>query len=183
MTQYKVLTLWEPWATLYAHGIKKIETRPKATKWTVEKGVYLIHSAQKWSEDQAKICIQEPFKSELSKLGCLYQYEDFDIGYKGYSFKFNHGQIIGSIEIVECSRIRYNKDTALPLKPHFWSRHTGELKSFYVQEPENSFGDYSDGRFAWISQTPRILKTPIPYKGVQGYYQNFKGDINQLIFK
>ena len=59
--QYKVLTLWQPWATLLVHGIKKIETRPKATTWTKEKGIYLIHAAQRWDRQQYEICIQEPF--------------------------------------------------------------------------------------------------------------------------
>ena len=40
----KVLTLWQPWATYLAMGIKQFETRPGMTRWD---GVYLIHSAKK----------------------------------------------------------------------------------------------------------------------------------------
>jgi hypothetical protein len=69
----KVLTLYQPWATLYAHGIKKIETRPSPTSY---RGTYLIHAAKKWSKEQMTICQQEPFKSELIKLGFLHELKD-----------------------------------------------------------------------------------------------------------
>lgn len=164
----KVLTLWQPWASFLVHGIKKIETRPSPTNWTAEKGIYLIHAAQKWDKQLAEICIQELFKSELEKLGFIHKYEDDEIGYKGYSFSFPMGAIIGAVEVLECVRIiNYpSQDIFSPIK----------IKGKKLEYPECEFGDYRDGRFAWLCQNPRVLKTPIPYKGGQGYYQNFKGD-------
>jgi len=45
----KVITLWQPWASLVAHGYKQLETRGWSTKY---RGSLLIHSAKKWSKEQ-----------------------------------------------------------------------------------------------------------------------------------
>lgn len=177
MPQYKVLTLWQPWASLLAYGAKKIETRPKPTTWTAEKGTYLIHAASKWTKEQAEICIQEPFKSALMNLGYLHKHEDENTGYKGYSFSFPMSSIIGSIEVTECCEITYVHpilERAMYINSH--------RTYFEVRDSEYHFGDYTEGRYAWLTQNPRVLKTPIPYKGGQGYYVPFKGDVNQLEF-
>ena len=67
----RVITLYQPWATLLAHGIKKNETRPKPTTHIAEKGIYLIHAAKKWTKEQIKTCYTEPFYSELIRLGYI----------------------------------------------------------------------------------------------------------------
>lgn len=182
---YKVLTLWEPWATLLVNGIKKIETRPSKTNWVIDendifgnkiRGTYLIHSAKRWTKKQSDICLSEPFKSELQKLGI--------INYKSYTDltpcinfnKLNFGHIIGSIDVVECEKIYVDCFDSIFLE------YKDQEYNKYIYEPELSFGDYTTGRYAWICKNPGILRKPIPYKGGQGYYVNFKGDINKLEF-
>ena len=170
----KVLTLWQPWATLYVHKIKKLETRPKETS---HRGTYLIHSAQKWSKEQAEICIREPFKSALVQIGYLHKHESEDDGYKGYYFSFPMGFIIGAVDIERCAKIYSWSDG------YFWI-HNHEMVWTRIIEPELSFGDYTPGRFAWLGSNHRILMEPIPYKNGQGYYLPFKGDGgSKLIFK
>jgi len=159
MREYKVLTLWQPWATLLVYGIKKIETRPKPTSWTAEKGTYLIHAAQKWTKEQEDICLTEPFKSELDKLGYAPLYNRLPLGC-----------IIGAVNVLGCHKITYcNSDDFVN---EYAKIETGKI----INEPELSFGDYRAGRYAWLCENHRVLKTPIPYKGGQGYYQKFNGD-------
>lgn len=164
----KVLTLWEPWATLYAHGIKKIETRPGPTKY---RDTYLIHAAKKWTKQQEKICIKEPFFSALQNINALVL-----LSGKYYSFNFNLGHIIGAVDIKLCAIIgEFFGDTNISMTD--WNDET------VIKEPELSFGDYTPGRYAWLGKNHRVLENPIPYKGQQGYYANFKGDESQLVFK
>jgi activating signal cointegrator 1 len=163
--EYKVLTFWQPWATLLVHGIKKIETRPKPTTWTKEKGIYLIHAAQKWSKEQYRLCLKEPFYNELEKLG-------YNFSIVNSLTNIPLGKIIGSIEVTECCKI-YNPEHFI--LPYIFPKGN-------INGSELHFGDYRDGRYAWLCENSHILKDPIPYKGGQGYYQNFKGDKSQLIF-
>jgi hypothetical protein len=171
---YKVLTIMSPWATLLVHGIKKIETRPKPTSWTIEKGSYLIHAAKKWNKEQFEICHTPPFIQELLEID-----ESFKMNSKHPNGIFfpNRGHIIGAVDIVECCTIhKDDEDDIFIMKKD-------QSAGMYLQEPELSFGDYREGRYAWITDNPRILETPIPYKGQQGYYAPFKGDVEQLKFK
>jgi len=172
MKEYKVLTVWQPWATLLVYGIKKNETRPKPTSWTAEKGVYLIHAAQKWTLEQVRICLTEPFKSELRKHGFFIK---IYAGNRKIETNLPLGQIIGSIEVTKCCNIFSKTENMAQIDT------IGDIE--IIVDPELSFGDYQEGRYAWLTQNPRILKEPIPYNGGQGYYQKFRGDESQLIFK
>lgn len=166
MKRYKVLSLWQPWATLLVHGIKKIETRPKPTNWTCEKGTYLIHAAKRWTKEQTDICVGYPFADELLELG--YEF------YKGHALGLPLGCIIGSIEVKECLQITH-------ITEHL--DHFAININLIISRDEYNFGYYNQGRYAWICKNPKVLKTPIPYKGSQGYYADFKGDESKLIFQ
>jgi activating signal cointegrator 1 len=171
MKEYRIISICEPFATLLAYGIKKIETRPKPTSWTIEKGSYLIHAAKKFDKFQKELIFTEPFYSALKQIGN-------GMVYKGKILPaFTFGAIIGAIDVVGCKKI-----------PHLVSESDREIylclyEPFQITWDEYSFGDYTAGRYAWITQNARLLETPIPYKGQQGYYSRFKGDINQLKFK
>jgi hypothetical protein len=152
--RYKVLTLWQPWATLLVIGAKKIETRPSFTSWTVDKGTYLIHAAQKWTSELDAISKQSPFKEVLK------------------SHSLSLGCIIGSIDIIDCYPI--------------FETHNGYFEligsNIKISEAEIAFGNYDEGRYAWICNNPKILETAIPYKNGQGYYQNYNGNTDLLKF-
>lgn len=157
IVRYKVLTLWQPWASLLITGAKKIETRPKFTSWTIERGTYLIHAAKIWTNELDAISKQSPFKEALKGL------------------PLNLGCIIGSIDVVECKPIQESNNDV------FLIGLNGQ--DFCITGDELIFGDYRKGRYAWICKNARVLEIPFPYKNGQGYYQNFNGDIDKLNFK
>lgn len=39
-----------------------------------------------------------------------------------------------------------------------------------ISEREESWGNYSDGRFAWRFESLMALETPVPFKGAQGLF-------------
>ena len=41
---------------------------------------------------------------------------------------------------------------------------------------DETSGDWSDGRYAWEAIKPRVLETPIPWRGMQGFF-NVPDDI------
>ena len=63
----RVLTLWQPWATLFAYDVKKFETRPSPTRHT---GQYLIHAAARpISGEIREKCEHPDFLEILQKIG------------------------------------------------------------------------------------------------------------------
>ena len=179
MKPIRVISLWEPWASLAVHGIKKIETRPKPTSWTADKGIYLVHAAKRWTRTQKELCRKDVFYDLLEGIRHAETFIEEETGklVRIPFFQSTFGHIIGSFEVRECCELylHHNKVEYANLEKGYQTWHE-------VREPELSFGDYREGRYAWILQNPRVLKTPIPYKGQQGYYGKFDGDVNKLEF-
>jgi hypothetical protein len=137
----KCISLWQPWASLCVIGAKRFETR----HWqTSHRGPLLIHAAKKWSRDLLDISLSQPFfdvfkRANISPL-----------------LDLPRGGLIGAVDLVEC----YLCDTRALIGPKGISR---PLPS----EPELSFGDYTQDRYAWKLENPRRFLTPIPYRGLQ----------------
>lgn len=154
MNRPKVLTLWQPWATLFAFGLKKNETRPKPTSY---KGTYLIHAASQMNRLSKEICNEEYFSEALESLG-IKSYKDLPCG-----------AIIGA----------YDHKLCLQVKKYGGNRQ-GTWNVANISLEEYAFGNYSENRFVWFGENHRALEVPVPYKNGQGYYLNYKGDL-QLI--
>lgn len=62
------ISLWQPWATLWASGHKRIETRP----WGLRNKLPVqlaVHAARHWDQHQAALCLTEPYRSVLQSIG------------------------------------------------------------------------------------------------------------------
>lgn len=64
---YTVISLWQPWASMVAWGLKQFETRHWSTS---HRGVLLIHAAKRWTQAEKDYCRQYPFNRAIAdKLG------------------------------------------------------------------------------------------------------------------
>jgi hypothetical protein len=140
----KVLSLWEPWATLMAVGEKVIETR----SWHTGYRAWLaIHSAKHFTADEDDLCWQEPFRGSLIRAEIPIQpYRS------GRRFQFPHGCILAVVCVHACC----------PTTSVF--RAMPRLDC----DKERAFGNYDPGRWAWVTAERFRLPDPIPFKGEQG---------------
>lgn len=84
----KAISLWQPWATLMALGLKNIETRSWPTKY---QGALLIHASLKMN--RSLLAISGPIKEALSQRGFT-SIADLP-----------RGGIIGKVELIGCLKI------------------------------------------------------------------------------
>jgi hypothetical protein len=162
----KCLSLWQPWATLLAAGLKKVETR----SWPIKhRGPLLIHAAKKWDSSLYDISIRDPFKSALDSLGV----KPTDRGKMLAPTGLPLGAIVGRVEVVECYR---TEDVdwdgmGLDVTPDdpVWQYAPGKLRLW--PDPEKAFGDYSPGRFAFLCRDAVRFATPVPCRGMQGLFE------------
>lgn len=145
--QLKVISLWQPWASLMALGYKGIETRGWSTSYRGELG---IHAAKKrdeggrwlWEDEQEDGAIERHLGS-------------FD--------KLPFGQLVALVDLVDVVPTRWllesHEDKASYLRVEFF----GDSK------PEERYGNYSPGRFAWITRNRRSVR-PVPVRGEQGLF-------------
>lgn len=153
----KALSLTQPWASLMAIGAKHYETRSWSTSY---RGPLAIAAAKSWPRECVEMTRDdEPFRSTLFPPTGGY----ITLG----DLKRECGHIIAVVELVDCIRV----DGGLPRTPF-------ELPP--PAEHERDFGNYSAGRFAWITRNVQRLPTPIPAKGALGVWEPLEADAKEI---
>lgn len=141
----KALSIWQPWASLLAYGVKKYETRSWATNY---RGPIAIHAAKKWPSDVFGMLIQA---DNTDTLFALYKAIE-TAGYDPHDdASMPLGAIVATAELVDCR----------PITRQLIAEQTGT---------ELLLGDWREGRFAWEFRNMRMLPEPVPTKGHQGLW-------------
>jgi len=156
----KAISLWQPWATLIALGVKPFETR----HWPPPRGLIgrtiAIHAAKKIVREAATELI--PFNHQRRALptGCLICTATLDAAFRlgelGSTDGFAPGTKVPAMQIA-------HRMTSRPLP-----------ESFMVRIDE--FGDYSPDRWAWLLTNVHRLDPVIPTIGRQGFFDVALGD-------
>lgn len=164
----KIITIWQPWATLIALGIKKFETRSWSTEYT---GPLAIHAAKR-----------KVNRNELAKIS----YDS--VGHIDFSYLDNidypYGQIVAVSNLKACrwmvdeDRLREvyrrikGKQEADSYTRDYLIQQSEKDEAIWIWLPgvnqlEKSVGDWQLGRHAWQLESIRKIQ-PINYKGTQG---------------
>lgn len=136
----RALTITQPWASLVAHGLKRIETR----SWPItRRGWIAIHAGAglgKHNPRRLKLMVErgEPMATAMKDMG-YQQFEDLP-----------RGAIIAVAKLVDC----------VPT----------EIQRQRVSLREYAFGNYDDERFAWLLDDIRLLPTPVASLGALGFW-------------
>ena len=152
----KTLSILQPWASLVAHGHKKIETRSWNTKY---RGELLIHAS---ASPVSKIIKKMPlsFWDLIKEVGLLTPDLPF-------------GAIIGKVNLVHVVESSYCFSGNEFEIEDFSKDSTGNrypVRKWDISEQELAFGDYSPGRFGWLLSDPVLFDKPIPCKGKLGIW-------------
>lgn len=156
----KAVSLYQPWATLMAILEKGNETR---SWYTPYRGPIAIHAATNMTYIKMRskhyICSQEPFRSVLNAaLKKHAQDHPPGLGFMPL------GAIVAIGNLVDCLYIG---------KTHLHYYDHNKIGARVVPLPignELAFGDYAEGRFAWVMKDVRRLPEPIPAKRKQGLW-------------
>lgn len=153
MTEFRVLTLWQPWASFIALGLKQYETRSWDTNY---RGKLLIHAAsRKIDNDGIRVWLgaqeiadikpsgpSEPFFTYLNlPLGCIVAIAD----------------LTSTLQMIDTQEIG-----PVHLHPHL------HIAINSVSKLERCVGDWRQFRYAWKLENIIALPEPILYKGGQG---------------
>jgi activating signal cointegrator 1 len=141
----KALTLTQPWATLVAIGAKRVETRSWSTSY---RGPLAIHAAKAlpWSWSEFNPTREPAFAEALGDLAPLNNYGSPDLAC------LPRGVVVATCDLIDVVQI----DAYLRVQ---------------LSEAELAFGDYSDGRLAWLLANVKQLDEPVPAKGRLGLWE------------
>lgn len=137
----KVLSMIQPWATLFVLRESKFETRTWRTNY---RGPLAIHTSKKI--DKA-VCAHKAIQYLLKKHGYIIE-------------SLPTGVIIATCELENCLRVTENKETWAVLED-------GQV----VSDNDFFLGDYRVGCFAWQVKDMKMLNECIPAKGKLGLWE------------
>jgi hypothetical protein len=152
----KALSLWQPWASLIAVGAKRVETRGWRTPY---RGPLAIHAALR----TVRADEIEPEMADALSLSWPPTKEQLR--------SIPLGAIVATCRLVEVYRLsRLDADAiedgrGLRLCPG---------RSYEVNVGSGSealFGNYAEGRFAWILADVKPLARPAPVRGARGLWE------------
>ncbi len=138
----KALSLWEPYATFMATDLKWNETRGWLTHY---RGELAICSAKRnWLPGE----FGDEVEFLANRLSDLWWLENKRKPAAQRALLFPKGFVLCVVDLHDC-------------KP---------TKGLMVSPLESIVGNYTPGRFAWLTRNCRALKTPVPVKGKQGFF-------------
>ena len=146
------ITLWQPWASLIADGVKKQETRSWAPPKHLIGERIAIHAAKR-----------KLTKAELRELPSMIHH-DISARY-GHFWEEDvpYGAVVATVELGGACRV-IGKDKAWGL----------EGRRIYTNEPcrlfSDIYGDYSVGRIIWWLKDIEKFQEPVPAAGKQGFW-------------
>ena len=189
----KALTLWQPWASLVALGVKTIETRSWSTTY---RGPLAIHAAKRVVYGPVGPCYAETLFSDVRHVeDCYCDTGEVDVpcqrGATRSPLLTQGGQATSELPVgavvATCTLV-----DVVPVAELGWTeiwkgwgfQWNGGLTRddplrilpTIVNVDERPYGDYSPGRFAWLLDDVEALATPIPAAGGQRLW-NFREDL------
>lgn len=137
----RAISLLQPWASLIALGGKSIETRGWSTLY---KGRLAIHASQRFPRECRELCDDDAFAAVIDPTGTL------DPTRRGAHLP--RGAVIATARMVGCIRTERFRERA-------------------DYERERPFGNYADGRWAWLLVDVVPFWVPVPAKGALSLWE------------
>jgi activating signal cointegrator 1 len=137
----KVLSMIQPWASLFILGEAKYETRTWRTNY---RGPLAIHTSKK-----------------IDQAVCNHKAIQFLLGKHGYTKEnLPTGVIIGVVHLKNCLKVTEDHQTWAILED-------GRI----VSDNDYFIGEFRIGNYAWEVQERELLKSFIPAKGKLGLWE------------
>jgi hypothetical protein len=141
----KALTLTQPWATLVSIGAKRVETRSFRVSY---RGSLAIHAAKGFPKWAQEACYEQPFLRVLLGLNVTLD-------------QLPRGEVIATCKLVD----------VIPAQSVVGLAGFSDDYAKLATPQELAFGDYSEGRWAWILEEVKPLENPISARGSLGLWE------------
>jgi hypothetical protein len=160
--QRRVLSMWQPFASLLADGIKKVETRHFDTKF---RGELYIHASQNMPKKEMyeDYYLKDEHFREIVNL-YLHSEPNAVIPLQHLRERFIRGAIIGKATVKET----YESQALKKL----W-----EYNNRVDWQREISLGNLSSGRFGWLISNPTHFRKVVSMKGSQSIFWKLSDEI------
>lgn len=150
--EIRILSLWQPWASLVAMNLKQFETRPRGTKY---RGKIAIHACKTQPN-----CVNAELERIYDASGGSQQFKD---AIEAITLPLPQGCILAIADLTQCSEM-----TNFPGLNPPWREISLNKVCSRLSNLELAVGDWRPGRYAWKLENIRPIANPIYYRGKQG---------------
>ncbi len=155
----KLISLWEPWSTLMALGLKTIETRSWSTSY---RGWLAIQASKGGLSKEEFLDTVEDTPGIFAALSTVPGFCEW-FNRRGKGMKLSEvlplGKIVAVVNLTDCVPV-VSGGNGLCLK---------YANAEAVRQRESYFGDYScAGRYGWMTDKLFRLPGPVPFTAKQG---------------
>ncbi len=145
----RIITLWQPWASLIAFGLKQYETRSWHTNY---RGKLLIHAAKRPVDGGGiRVWLEAQKLAGVTGDPRFHTYLDLPMGC-----------IVAIADLIDCREMIDVASRKCGLHPAL------QIDSSAQTPLEKAVGNWSELRYAWKLENVIALPDPIPFKGRQG---------------
>lgn len=158
----KALTIYQPWASLIALGVKEIETRSWNTNY---RGPLAIHAAnrRRWP------CEAFPMMKDGRVIDACHEAKNLT-GMLGWESLWPRGMIVATCYLFDCKKIS-----------PWWDLYSYNQEKRVTEKISESIeglvGDFTPGRYAWLLTDIQPLAEPIEAKGHQRLWEWNNGQV------
>lgn len=171
----RAITVWQPWASLIAQGVKTIETRGRAHPWRSAIGQTIgIHAAKcrgGWGAEVGNQTLMREMYDTVPRVSEQLGLE-FD--------EWPRGVVLGTCTLIDVVPILAGTDALAAEEPRPCVVDWADTLTYYgalnlgegdVVDAQRPFGDYTPGRWALILDDVVKLEKPILARGKQGLWR------------
>lgn len=137
----KAITLHQPWASLFAAGLKEYETRSWPTK---HRGLIAIHAGKKWDKSQTDLWVT--LRSRFPEIRDAIPDANVPLG-----------AVVCVCRLVDVFKTDFLVDQEA-------------FNEGMIDDLELAVGNWGEGRYAWQLEVVKVPDYPIPAKGEQGIW-------------
>ena len=141
MEQMKAVTLYQPWASAIAYGLKRLETRPWPLYESMLNRWLLIHAGKKFDRRLKEMCGHWPYQEVIAEMG--YTVSTLPLG-----------MAVARVKVVKCLPTGSIDELSI-------------LRDYSDSRWEYDLGDYSPGRFAWLMSDIQLPQKNFELSGFQ----------------
>jgi hypothetical protein len=173
----KVISLWQPYASLIACGEKPFETRHWAPPRNLIGQTIAIHAAKKIDKDATEF-VEDLMYGQYDNHGGLAERieatwgdcPDDLMGIFGHAL-MPIGCVVATAKLDAAFQLGEREDgTAAPAVKVVRRMISRPVPDCFTV-PYDDFGDYAPGRWAWLLRDVKPMRPPIAMKGAQGFFE------------
>lgn len=161
MMEIPVTTLWQPYASLVAHGYKRVETRShdRAKKYVGQR--IAIHAAKRKIREEE---LNPQTKTKMLRIFDKWRNSKLAYPVLGDMGPYPLGAVVATAKLVKVAQVEAIAPAANGFPEMAAITGNGKVKT-------DPFGDFSVGRWLWFLDDIRKLDTPYPATGKQGWWK------------